>query len=160
MYSEITEKIRHKMLEKELEVRQGTAEILIQEISLIYPQMILTPSILSQEFEGYIPNMNSYEKKFAFLVHSKGLDVFREPVIEGVLHIPDFFVYNRFCHRGKLVELTLYNRECTNCSNSSKRSKERKRRQIEELQSCGIPFVTMYRENMENIRKYCIPDFF
>ncbi len=44
--------------------------------------------------------MNSYEKRFSNILQSKGLVVFREPIIEGLNHIPDFFVYNRNCFKG------------------------------------------------------------
>lgn len=127
---------------------------IVSEVNTMYPQMHISSPLKYIEPEKHVPGMNSYEKRFANILQTRGLFVFREPIIEGVSHIPDFFVYNPRSVQGKLVEITLYDSQFKRYP-LNERSIERKKRQIEEFRSCGIPFVAIYRENLESIRSHC-----
>ncbi len=154
------------MLEKELEIVQEESILLIQQLSELYPQMHLEKPLIDTDFDILIPGMNSYEFKFASFFHKEGYSIFREPYIFGCSHLPDFFMYNPLINAGKLVELTMYNREFTNCNvnrrprNEVKKTIERKKGQLGELERCNIPFVVLYREDLEQIRRRYIPDLF
>lgn len=131
----------------------------MQCICEIYPQMTLDPPLTTENLEGYIPGMSSYEREFVSLLQSRGIVVFREPLIEGLNCRPDFFVYNPSTRTGKIVEVTLYDKGYSN-GNGSYKSKNRKRRQEVSLQQMGIPYVILYRENLERIRRNCCPNLF
>lgn len=139
---------------------------LMNDFEIIYPQIHLNPPLNESDFSTLIPGMNSYEFKFASFLYSNGYTVFREPSIENCVHIPDFFVYSPFNNFGKLIELTMYNREFTNCNvynrprNEVKKTLQRKRNQLEEIKECGIPYIILYREELEYIRKEYINDLF
>jgi hypothetical protein len=143
-------------------------EKVLSNLSQQYPQMYLDYPLVYEDFEyGYLNGMNSYEFKFAsYLVNDKNLLVFREPKIDSCLHIPDFYVFNTLSNSGKLVELTLYDSDFTGCRNSKrsyqevKKSIKRKQEQIDEIKGCGIPYVILYREQLENIRQRCIKNLF
>jgi hypothetical protein len=124
-----------------------------------YPQMILPTPLFSQDLDLYITGMNVQERNFAKHLLRRDLVVFREPQLIDYPIVPDFFIYNVFCNRGKLVELTLFNKDFSN-GNSSQKSKNRKERQYMCLESCGIPYVILYRDNLESIRRYGIHDLF
>lgn len=143
------------MLEKE-SVTEQEAEY-IERISFFYPQMILPPPLSVEDMDQYIEGMNSYEKEFAKLLHSRGMVVFREPIIEGVDCKPDFFVFNPFTYGGKIVELTLCDKEF---KNGKRDTIKRKKRQAERLEQIGIPYVILYRENLERIRRTCCENLF
>ncbi len=154
------------MLEKELELELGLYEEVIIHLSSIYPQMHLKNDLFQSETNGYIQGMNSYEMKFAEYLWSQNYYLFREPRIDGCNHLPDFFVYDRQTDSGLLLELTLYYKDFANCNTSKKhrnevkKSIERKRRQFDDLQNCGIPYLILYREDMEEIRRDYISDLF
>ena len=141
-------------MEKEIIQEKIIHPEIVEEVELLYPQMHIDFPLNPILPDTFVEGMNSYEKRFANILQSKGLFVFREPIIDGVSHIPDFFVYNRRCFQGKLVELTLYDREFKHYS-ANEKSIARKKRQIEEFSNCGIPFVAIYRENLESIRRNC-----
>jgi len=141
-------------VEKEIALVEDKYTELIIEVSTMYPQMHVNSPLNYIEPNIYVEGMNSYEKRFANILQTRGLYVFREPIIDGVTHIPDFFVFNPKSYQGKLVELTLYDRDFKHY-NPNERSVKRKKRQIEEFSNCGIPFVAIYRENLESIRRYC-----
>lgn len=153
------------MLEKEID-REQEKILLVQHLSDLYPQMSLERPLVDTDFDILIPGMNSYEFKFASYFHHEGYSIFREPDIFGCSHLPDFFMYNPIVNDGKLVELTMYNRDFTNCNvsrrprNEVKKTILRKKGQIEELESCNIPFVVLYREDLEQLRREYIPDLF
>ncbi len=152
------------MVEKE----QDTVNYLqlINDFEIIYPQMHLDSPLNDSDFTTLTPGMNSYEFKFASFLYSNGYTLFREPTIENCVHVPDFFVYSPFDDSGKLVELTMYNREFTNCNvskrprNEVKKTLLRKRNQLEEIKECGIPYIILYREELEYIRREYIKDLF
>lgn len=152
------------MLEKELE-RQDYLQ-LKNDFEIIYPQMHLKSPLNESDFSTLIPGMNSYEFKFASFLFSNGYTVFREPIIENCVHVPDFFVYSPFSDFGKLIELTMYNKEFTNCNvskrprNEVRRTLKRKRNQLEEIKESGIPYIILYREELRYIRKEYINDLF
>jgi hypothetical protein len=131
---------------------------IIANLSEIYPQMYLSEP-LTYESEDTLLKMNSCEREFTLLLLDRGLLLFREPEIEGMDFLPDFFVYNVEAARGKLVELTLFNEDYSN-GNSSKKSIERKKRQIENLERTGIPYTVLKREQLSMIREYCCPELF
>lgn len=141
-------------MEKESLLDQEKYIDVVNEVNTMYPQMYISSPLEYIEPDKYIPGMNSYEKRFANLLQTRGLFVFREPIIDGLSHIPDFFVYNPRCIQGKLVELTLYDSQFKRVS-ADEKSIKRKKRQIEEFRNCGIPFVAIYRENLEAIRSHC-----
>jgi len=152
------------MLEKEPESKLHESSLLVSQLSDLYPQMRLDMPLTDTDFDVLIPGMNSYEFKFASFFHREGYSIFREPYIFGCRHLPDFFMYSPFVNEGKLVELTMYNRGFTNCNvnrrprNEVKKTLQRKRNQLEEIQDCGIPYIILYREELENIRKMYIKD--
>jgi len=143
-------------------------EKVLSNLSQQYPQMYLNYPLVCNDFEyGYLEGMNSYEFKFAsYLVSNSALLIFREPKIEGCFHIPDFYVFNTLSNSGRLVELTLYDSNYTGYRNSrrsyqeTKKSIKRKQEQIEEIKGCGIPYVILYRQQLENIRQRCIKNLF
>ena len=96
-------------------------------------------------------NMNDNEMEFAKLLLHKNMVVYREPKIESCNSIPDFSVYNPRTCNGKLVEITL---------SSIDKAGFRKEKQIKNLKSCGIPFVVLYGENMEIIKRYSWENIF
>lgn len=110
-----------------------------------YPQLSLPNPLSDYTLSNNCVRMNSEEKQFAKLLLSRDMIVYREPRIELCDSIPDFFVYNPRTTNGKLVEITLSKMETGD---------KRKRRQIRNLELCGIPFVILFREQMERIRKY------
>lgn len=154
------------MLDKEPIIEQEESILLIQQLSELYPQLYLKPPLSESNFITLIPGMNSYEFKFASYLYHNGFTVFREPEIFSCSHVPDFFIYSPFDFSGKLVELTLYDRNYTNCNshnrprNEVKKTIQRKREQIYELEQCQIPYVVLYREELEQIRKNFIPNLF
>ncbi|HRX44157.1 MAG TPA: hypothetical protein P5059_02825 [Candidatus Dojkabacteria bacterium] len=139
---------------------------LINDFEVIYPQLHLTAPLSEADFTTLYPGMNSYEFKFASFLYSNGYTIFREPNIQNCVHVPDFFVYSPFDDSGKLVELTMYNREFTNCNiskrpqNEVKKTLQRKKVQLEEIKECGIPYIILYRKELEYIRKEYIKDLF
>ncbi|OGC36422.1 hypothetical protein A2369_01400 [candidate division WS6 bacterium RIFOXYB1_FULL_33_15] len=133
--------------------------LLIEALSERYPQMLLSPPLLPEEVESYVRGMNSYEREFVKILQNRGLIVFREPELCDYDCKPDFFVYNPYIDQGKIVEVTLLNKEFTS-SNCDRKTKERKIRQFKRMEASGIPFVVMYRENLENIREYCCRNLF
>jgi len=143
-------------------------ERVLSNLSQQYPQMYLDYPLVDDDFEyGYLKGMNSYEFKFAsYLVNDKKLLVFREPKIENCLHVPDFYIFNTLSNSGRLVELTLYDSNFIGYKDSKrsyqeiKKSIRRKQEQVNEIKSCGIPYVILYREQLENIRQGCIKDLF
>lgn len=152
------------MSEKEQDIENYLQ--LINEFEVIYPQMHLTLPLNESDFTTLTPGMNSYEFKFASFLFSNGFTIFKEPTILSCVHVPDFFIYSPYDSSGKLVELTMYNREFTNCyvnkrpRNDVKRTLERKKTQIKEIHECGIPYLILYREELESIRKQYIPNLF
>lgn len=141
-------------MEKEKQQENEEYIDIINELSEMYPQMHVCAPLEFIEPNKFVKGMNSYEKRFSNILQSRGLCVFREPIIDGVSHIPDFFVYNPRSYQGKLVELTLFDKEFKHY-NSTESSIKRKKRQIQEFNTCGIPFVAIYRENLESIRSHC-----
>ncbi len=169
------------MLENELEI--GTQEktvFVIEDIlqleNLIneqYPNLILPLPLNEEELDSRKCEMNYEERQFAKLLLSKGMIVYREPEIELCDSIPDFFVYNPRSCNGKLVEITLAYMQKEKKQEGGQRkarknrkkeqmkaSKNRKNRQKENLNLSGIPSVVLYREQMENIRRYCCNKLF
>ncbi len=143
-------------------------EWILKDLSADYPQMHLEYPLLHEDFDfGYLNGMNSYEFKFAsYLVNDKNLLVFREPKIDSCLHIPDFYIFNPSAYTGKIVELTLYDSSYSGYKSRKKsyqevkKSIKRKQAQIDEIKGCGIPYVILYREQLENIRRECITGLF
>ncbi len=166
MYSRLRIYIELDMPEKEQDIEITEYTEIIENLSYVYPQLQLNPPLFYSDFDQYIQGMNSYEFKFANYLCSMGLYVFREPRIESCFHIPDFFVFNQSDCTGTLLELTLYNRDFTNCNthkrprNEVKKTIERKKGQIQELENCGIPYMVLYREDLEIIRREYIKDLF
>ena len=123
----------------------------------IYPQLVLQDPLFCDHSD--LPYMHPVEREFATLLLTRGFIVFREPTILDCEHIPDFFIFNRRSQSGKLVEITLLKEDLTN-GHIGRKTKKRKERQLEALQECGVPFVVLYREQMENIRANCWEDLF
>lgn len=132
--------------------------MLEQEPSIEIPFTKLELSTPLSEDNIFKYDMNSVERNFSLLLLSKGLEVYREPYIHNCKHIPDFWVYNPFRNMGKLVEITLLSKE--EFLSGNRRTVLRKRRQYEELSNIGIPYIVLYRENMESIRRGCYPSMF
>ena len=140
------------MLEQREEICVGVNSSIIEnytdlnrELSLKYPQMILHRALDEYDLQGRKTGMNKNEREFARLLIRRNFLVYREPEIRDCNRIPDFFVLNPRSGVGKLVEITLFFSDSID---------NRKRQQIAELESCGIPFVVLYREQMENIKRY------
>ncbi len=154
------------MSEYEFDLELRNTDDIVDTLYLRYPHMHLDSPLDLSDSNQYIYGMNSYEMKFAYFTYSMGLVVFREPRIDNCIHIPDFYLFNPITLSGTLVELTLYNRDFTNCNtgnrhrNEVKKSIKRKQGQISELQGCGIPYIILYREELEQIRNNFINDFF
>ena len=125
----------------------------VDELFLKYPALYL-----GQPFEGDYSGMNSYEAKFVNILLERDLIVFREPLIEDVDCIPDFFIYNPRSCTGKLVEITLMPKNGK--GKNGFKTKMRKARQSESLANSGIPYVVLYREHLEKVREYCCLDLF
>ncbi|MCD4756397.1 hypothetical protein K8R20_02165 [bacterium] len=103
------------------------------------------------------------ERRFSeLLLDFPQLIVFPQPVIESMVQIPDFYIFNvkNGFSIGKFVEITLFPRE--KISNNGKGSKgiKRKHRQIEAFRSSGLPFVFLYRENQERMREALCSELF
>jgi len=135
-----------------LEVEEQNME-LVGELSEKYPSLYL-----GEPFRGDFSGMNTYEARFVDILLERDLVVFREPLIADLDCVPDFFVYNPRSGSGKLVEITLMPRN-GNGGNGFK-TKIRKARQNESLASSGIPYVVLYREELEKVRDYCRWDLF
>jgi len=155
------------MLENEYTIPENIEEIL-KDLSINYPQMYLDYPLLCDDFDlGYFDGMNSYEFKFAsYLVNNKNLLVFREPKIKGCSHVPDFYIFNSSAYAGKIVELTLYDSSYSVYKSGNKSQQEveksikRKHEQINDIKGCGIPYVILYREQLENVRRDYILNLF
>lgn len=145
------------MLEKEIVTVTEIESKCMESIAISYPQMYLSPPLLPEEMYSYVEGMNSYEKEFVKLLHSRGMIVFREPMIESIDCKPDFFIFNPYTQKGKIVEITLCEK---NYSNGNRDTVKRKRRQAEKLEQTGIPYVILYRENLERIRRTCCENLF
>jgi len=122
-----------------------------RELSMQYPNLSLGQPIYSG-----MHGMNSYEKRFLEYLIESGYVVFREPLIEDVDCIPDFFVYNPESGRGQIMEITLMREN----GSSDRKTKLRKERQEESIRNCGIPYVILYREHLERIRNEDCKDLF
>jgi hypothetical protein len=101
--------------------------------------------------------MNSYEKKFALLMIQLGFVVYREIDIDGFGRTADFFVINPFSRQGMLIELTLMDDKETGVG---RKTKLRKERQVKALEGRGIPYVILYREDLNVIRHFLDPNLF
>lgn len=145
------------MLEVETETLKETAffveyvDQLENSIKEQYPQLVLPSPLDDVSVLNRKSTMNSNERQFAKLLLSKDMVVYREPRIQLCDSVPDFFVYNPRTFNGKLVEITL---------SPMRTNDDRKRRQIRNLELCGIPFVVLFREHMQNIRQYCWNELF
>jgi hypothetical protein len=135
-----------------LEVEEQNME-LVEDLSVKYPSLYL-----GEPFQGDFYGMNSYEARFVEILLERDLVVFREPLIANVDCVPDFFVYNCKRGSGKLVEITLMPKNGN--GKNGFRTKMRKERQKESLASTGIPYVILYREELEKVRDYCRWDLF
>jgi hypothetical protein len=99
--------------------------------------------------------MNAYEKSVALLLISKGLMVYREIPIGTNGSNADFYVYNPKSKKGKLVEVTLIKKAYKPREKlPSHKTRKRKSNQLLLLKATGMPFVVLYKENLESIRKY------
>ncbi|MDX9739065.1 MAG: hypothetical protein RBT33_01745 [Candidatus Dojkabacteria bacterium] len=127
-----------------------------EELFERYPNMYLDSPVDMDFFE-----MSSCEREFVYLLQSRGLVVFREPLIkdvdcrEDIDCIPDFFVYNPKTRDGKIVEITMMKENGGAYNNKERKTKARKKRQRESIERSGIPSVYLYREHLERIRKSC-----
>jgi len=121
----------------------------------MYPQLILPEPMfyVVNDFE----NIHPVELLFAEALHERGLFIYREPEVLEMSHIPDFYVYNPFAHSGKLVEITLMNKDGVG---ACRKTRLRKERQLEDLYNCGIPFTILHRKELENVRRYCYDGLF
>ena len=89
------------------------------------------------------------------------MEVYSQPIIEGCIAIPDFFIVNPRTGNGKLVEITLRSKDQGKGHTKRERGTyKRKLRQKEELENCGIPFLILTRENQKKIREYIWSDLF
>lgn len=125
---------------------------IIENLTVKYPNLYLDDPITSGS-----DDMHTYEAKFLDLLLERELVVFREPLIEGVDCMPDFFVYNPKSGTGKLVEITLMKK---NGNGTDRRTKQRKERQQDNIAQSGIPYVILHREELEKVRDYCRFDLF
>lgn len=99
-------------------------------------------------------SMNTYERAFAKILIKKGLKVYREIPIADNGSTADFYVYNPRSKRGKLVEVTLLQKEYKKGDKKpSIKTIRRKDRQIETLEATGMTYVVLYKENFRAIRK-------
>jgi len=114
-----------------------------RELCNKYPNLYLEEPVYES---GY--GMNSCEKNFLEYLIESGYVVFREPLIDDVDCIPDFFVYDPYSGRGQIVEITLMKE----MGNGDRKTKKRKERQAERIRDSGIPYVILYREHLERIR--------
>ena len=112
--------------------------------------------------DNRINTLSPNEKSFAQLLLGKGLYVFPEPEILGIIQTPDFYICNPSSFYpeklllGSFVELTLSPREEIFSRQKGYGSKRyaRKRRQCEAFASIGLPVIYLCREEQESIRKY------
>lgn len=112
-------------------------------------------------YEPAYNHMNSYEKEVALLFMSKGLLVYREIPIGSNGSTADFYVYNPKSKRGKLVEVTLIQQSYKPGEKKpSIKTRKRKSRQLVLLKATGMPFVILYKENLNSIRKRLNTDLF
>ncbi len=132
-----------------------------EELLERYPNMYLDSPMDIDLFE-----MNSCEREFVYLLQSRGLVVFREPLIkdidctQDIDCIPDFFVYNPKTGNGKIVEITMMKENGKAYNNKERKTKARKKRQRESIERSGIPSVHLYREHLERVRKSCCDSLF
>lgn len=122
-----------------------------EHLTTVYPQLILPTPINSFDVNSKKFRMSDNEREFAKLLLTRDLIVYREPTIKDCTKVPDFFVYNPRTDNGKLVEITLY---------PSTTHDERKTEQVKALAMTGIPLVVLYKEHMENIKRYCCDELF
>ena len=123
-------------------------------ICSLYPNLYLDTPI---EFPDY--GMNDYEGRFLELLIDRGMIVYREPYIEDLDCVPDFFVFNPRTMTGKIVEITLLYENRGN-GNSDRKTRLRKQRQKERIEESGIPAIFLYREHLERIRESCCENLF
>ena len=90
--------------------------------------------------------MDDWEADYALKLINQGYLVFREPKLIGCRHKPDFYIYSEELDEGVLVELTSLTRKHSNGG---------KKRQHDSLGKvcdiCGIPFIPLFREELEDM---------
>ncbi|GIK83992.1 MAG: hypothetical protein BroJett025_06140 [Patescibacteria group bacterium] len=134
-----------------------TSEEILRYISQMKPLTKASIAKYSQAPSLYEPaynTMNEYERGVAQLFIEKGLLVYREVPIGTNGSTADFYVYNPRSKKGKLVEVTLIQQVYNPGDRQpSHKTRKRKGRQLVLLNATGMPFVVLYKENLESIRK-------
>jgi hypothetical protein len=108
--------------------------------------------------------LHSNERNYAKYLISKGIIVFNEPEILGIIQVPDFFVwkpktyFGETPYSGTFIELTLCTRDEIYSESKYCSSKyARKRRQKKVFEELGIPIMYVCKEDQEDIQK--VSDF-
>ena len=124
------------MEDYENEERLNPVEVMVT-IHKEYPQIELDSPVDLKEMDSYI-KLDSMERVFTRLVQENGLLVFKNPLIEEIEYIPNFFVYDPKLEKGKVVDLNI-SRIKDNEKRYSKRFLNRELGQIRKIEEMGIP---------------------
>ncbi len=109
-----------------------------------YPQMELDLPVDLKDMDSYI-KLDSMERVFTRLAQNSGLLVFKDPRIEEIEYIPNFFVYDPTLDKGKIVDLNI-SRVKANEKRYSKRFIKRELGQIKKIEEMGIPTLLIDRD--------------
>lgn len=109
-----------------------------------YPQMELDSPVDLKEMESYL-KLDDMERVFTRVAQNSGLLVFKDPLIEEIEYIPNFFVYDPTLDKGKIVDLNI-GRIRANEKRYSKRFLKRELGQIQKIEKMGIPILLVEKD--------------
>ncbi len=109
-----------------------------------YPQMQLDSPVDLKDMDSYL-KLDLLEVAFTRLAQNNGLLVFKNPLIEEIEYIPNFFVYDPTIDKGKIVDLNI-SRIKANEKRYSKRFINRELGQIKKIEGMGIPTLLINRD--------------
>ena len=111
-----------------------------------FPQMLLDSPIDLKERDSYA-KLDDLEVVFTRVAQNSGLLVFKNPLIEEIEYVPNFFVYDPSTDKGKIVDLNI-SRIKANEKRYSKRFVKRELGQIKKIEEMGIPTILLDREKI------------
>lgn len=121
------------------------------EIYNEHPYMLLDYPVNLNEKESY-QTLDPLERVFTRLAQQEELLVFKNPLIEGVNYIPNFFVYDSLEQRGTIVDLNIlrfngYNRR------EIKKEVKRNLKEIKKIEKMGISTTLLNRDDLMSMLK-------
>ncbi len=109
-----------------------------------YPQMQLDSPVDLKDMDSYI-KLDAMERVFTRLAQESGFLVFKNPLIDEIEYIPNFFVYDPTLDKGKIIDLNI-SRIKANEKRYSKRFLKRELGQIKKIEEMGIPTLLINRD--------------